>query len=70
MAKLKVLVTRMVLPENIERLREHFDVEINPDDRAYTKAELKEKVKGNDGILSIRTSRKIGHLEHRVKRFG
>jgi lactate dehydrogenase-like 2-hydroxyacid dehydrogenase len=55
MSKRKVLVTRMVLPENVERLQEHFDVEINPDDRAYTKAELKERVKGKDAVLSMLT---------------
>jgi glyoxylate reductase len=55
MARPKVLVTRMILQPNIDRLREHFDVEINPDDRAYTKAELKEKVKGKDGVLSMLT---------------
>jgi lactate dehydrogenase-like 2-hydroxyacid dehydrogenase len=55
MSKPKVLVTRMIQQENIDRLREHFDVEINPDDRAYSKAELMAKVKGKDGVLSMLT---------------
>ncbi|RAI43603.1 2-hydroxyacid dehydrogenase [Rhodoplanes roseus] len=55
MSKPKVLVTRMIQQENIDRLREHFDVEINPDDRAYTKDELKQKIRGRDGVLSMLT---------------
>ncbi|MFL9824096.1 2-hydroxyacid dehydrogenase [Rhodoplanes sp. SY1] len=55
MSKPKVLVTRMIQQENIDRLREHFDVEINPDDRAYTKDELKQKVAGKDAVLSMLT---------------
>jgi lactate dehydrogenase-like 2-hydroxyacid dehydrogenase len=55
MSKPKVLVTRMIQQENIDRLREHFEVEINPDDRAYSKAELMAKVKGRDGVLSMLT---------------
>ncbi|NVO13070.1 MAG: D-glycerate dehydrogenase [Rhodoplanes sp.] len=55
MSKPKVLITRMIQQENIDRLREHFEVEINPDDRAYSKAELMAKVKGRDGVLSMLT---------------
>jgi glyoxylate reductase len=55
MSKPKVLVTRMILEGNVDVLKQHFDVEINPDDRAYTKAELKEKIKGKDGVLSMLT---------------
>ncbi|MBK5960073.1 D-glycerate dehydrogenase [Rhodoplanes elegans] len=55
MSKPKVLVTRMIQQENIDRLRERFDVEINPDDRAYTKDELKQKVAGKDAVLSMLT---------------
>lgn len=55
MAKPKVLVTRMVPQENLDRLCEHFDVDINLDDRPYTKAELVGKVKGKDAVLSMLT---------------
>jgi glyoxylate reductase len=55
MSKPKVLVTRMIQQGNIDALKEHFEVEINPDDRAYTKAELKERIKGKDGVLSMLT---------------
>jgi glyoxylate reductase len=43
----------MILEDNIDALRQHFDVEVNPFDRAYTKAELKEKIKGKDGVMSM-----------------
>jgi gluconate 2-dehydrogenase len=38
--KPQVLVARKVFPEVIDRLREHFEVEDNPDDRLFDKAEL------------------------------
>lgn len=55
MSKPKVLVTRMIHEGNINALAEHFELDINPDDRAYTKAELKEKIKGKHGVLSMLT---------------
>lgn len=47
----KVLVTRRIPNEGISKLREHFDVEVNELDRKLTYEELKEKVKGKDGVL-------------------
>jgi lactate dehydrogenase-like 2-hydroxyacid dehydrogenase len=55
MKKANVYVTREIPRENIEELRRHFEVEINPDDRVLTKAELKQKVKGRDAVLSLIT---------------
>lgn len=55
MARASVYVTRMIPMENIEELRQHFDVEVNPDDRALSKAELKEKIKGKDAVVSLLT---------------
>lgn len=55
MARASIYVTRMIPMENIEELRKHFDVEVNPDDRALSKAELKEKVKGKDAVISLLT---------------
>lgn len=55
MAKASVYVTRMIPEENIEELRKHFDVEVNRDDRALSKEELKEKLKGKDGVVSLLT---------------
>jgi lactate dehydrogenase-like 2-hydroxyacid dehydrogenase len=45
-----------MLPEqNMAALRKHFDVEVNPDDRALSRAELKAKVKGRDAVISLLT---------------
>src|SRR5665647_892671 len=50
-----VCVTRMIPEENIDDLRKHFDVEVNMDDRALSKEELKEKAKGKDAVISLLT---------------
>ena len=55
MAKPSVYVTRMIPQENIDDLAKHFDVEVNPDDRALSKAELKEKVKGKTAVITLLT---------------
>ena len=55
MSRKSVYVTRAIPEENIAALRQHFDVEVNPDDRALTKEELKERLKGRDGAISLLT---------------
>jgi lactate dehydrogenase-like 2-hydroxyacid dehydrogenase len=45
----------MLPAENIDALRAHFDVEVNPDDRVLTKDELKTKIKGRDAVISLLT---------------
>jgi glyoxylate reductase len=62
MTRPNVLVTRMVPQENLDRLRQHFDVEINADDRAYTRAELKAQVAGKHAILSMLTDTIDGEI--------
>ncbi|CAL8979241.1 Glyoxylate/hydroxypyruvate reductase B [Rhodoplanes serenus] len=62
MAKPNVLVTRMVPQENLDRLRERFDVEVNTEDRPLTREELKSKVKGRDAILSMLTDTIDGEI--------
>ncbi len=62
MAKPNVLVTRMVPQENLDRLRERFDVEVNTEDRPLTREELKAKVKGRDAILSMLTDTIDGEI--------
>ncbi|HEX6706006.1 MAG TPA: D-glycerate dehydrogenase [Albitalea sp.] len=47
-----VLVARAVFPEVVERLRRHFEVEDNPSDRVYGKAELIERLKGKVGAFT------------------
>lgn len=51
MGRKKVLVTRKIPEEGIEKLCKYFDVEVNELDRTLTYEELKEKVKGKDGVL-------------------
>jgi glyoxylate reductase len=48
----KVFVTRKLLKENEEKLRELFDVKLNSDDKIYSAAEIIEGSKNFDGILS------------------
>ena len=55
MDKKKVYITRRIPDEAIELLEEHFDVEVNPQDRILLKEELLEKVKGKDAVLCLIT---------------
>jgi gluconate 2-dehydrogenase len=50
--KPSILVARAVFPEVIERLRQHFDVEDNQDDKVYSHEELTSRLQGKDGIFS------------------
>ena len=62
MKKASVYVTRMIPQENIDELQKHFDVDVNPEDRALTKTELKQKAKGRDAIVSLLTDTIDGEL--------
>ncbi|HKX95566.1 MAG TPA: NAD(P)-dependent oxidoreductase, partial [Methylibium sp.] len=53
----KVLVARAVFPEVVEALSAHFEVEANPDDRVYTKAELIERLRGKAGAFTTGSER-------------
>lgn len=57
MTKAKVLVTRAVFPDVIERLEQYFEVESNQEDRIFTAAELVERVRGKDGIFTTPSER-------------
>ena len=48
----KILITRKLLKENEEKLKELFEVILNPDDKIYSQEELIKKSKDCDGILS------------------
>jgi gluconate 2-dehydrogenase len=50
--KPSILVARAVFPEVVERLRQYFDVEDNPEDRAYSRAELIERLQGKVGAFT------------------
>jgi lactate dehydrogenase-like 2-hydroxyacid dehydrogenase len=45
----------MIPQENIDELAKHFDVEVNPDDRALSKDELKQKIKGKTAVITLLT---------------
>jgi glyoxylate reductase len=57
-----VYVTRAIPQENIDALKEHFDVEVNAEDRALTRAELKERVKGRAAVISLLTDTIDGEI--------
>ncbi len=52
-----VLVARAVFPEVVERLRQHFEVEDNPADTIYSKAELARRLHGKAGAFTTGSER-------------
>ncbi|MFZ4650297.1 MAG: 2-hydroxyacid dehydrogenase [Rubrivivax sp.] len=52
-----VLVARAVFPEVVQRLRLHFEVEDNPEDVVYTKAQLIERLRGKAGAFTTGSER-------------
>ena len=50
--KPKVFITRKILPEALDYLKEHTDFEIGSMERDLTKKEIREKIKGKEGLLS------------------
>ena len=48
----KIFVTRKLLKENEEKLKELFDAKLNPNDQIYTAKEIIGGSKDFDGILS------------------
>jgi glyoxylate reductase len=57
MAKPKVYVTRMIPEAGIEVLKGKCDVEVNPEDRPLTRAELLESVWGRQGVIGLFSDR-------------
>ncbi len=55
--KPKVLVARAVFPQVVERLSAHFDVEDNPADVVYSKAELSQRLRGKVGAFTTGSER-------------
>ena len=55
MTRPNVYVTRMLPQPAIDLLKEHCDVEINPEDRVLERVELLEKVRGRDAVLCLLT---------------
>jgi glyoxylate/hydroxypyruvate/2-ketogluconate reductase len=52
MNKPKILVARAVFPEIIAKLEQHFEVETNPSDDIWTKAEFIAKLQGKHGVFT------------------
>ena len=52
MKKPKILVARAIFSETITKLEQHFEVECNPNDEIWTKAEFIEKLKGKQGVFT------------------
>ncbi|MCK0196880.1 D-glycerate dehydrogenase [Ancylobacter sp. 6x-1] len=57
-----VYVTRAIPVETIEELRAHFDVEVNNDDRALSRAELQERLRGRDAAITLLTDTVDGEV--------
>ncbi len=55
--KPKILITRAVFPEVIERLSRHFEVESNQDDIMHDEASLMQRLQGKAGVFSNPTDR-------------
>jgi glyoxylate/hydroxypyruvate/2-ketogluconate reductase len=60
--KPRILVARAIFPEVVERLAAQFEVESNPDDRIFSAAELQEKVRDKDAILTTASERVTAEL--------
>jgi len=55
MAKPRVLVTREIADEAIKRLKQHFVVESNQQDRPVSAQQFIRKLKGKDGVVTLTT---------------
>lgn len=52
MNKPKILIARAIFPEIITKLAEHFEVESNPSDETWSKAQFIEKLQGMQGVFT------------------
>jgi len=52
MKESSVYITRRIPDKAINYLKEQCRVEVNPEKRAHTRAELLERVRGRDAVLS------------------
>lgn len=57
MTRPKILVTRAVFPDVVEHLARHFDVQSNPDDEAWSEADLVQRLRDCDGAFTTGTVR-------------
>lgn len=57
MSRPKILIARAISPEVVQALSQHFDVTANPEDVAWSPAELIAKLQGMDGVLTTGSQR-------------
>jgi glyoxylate reductase len=57
MTKARILVTRAVFPDVLERLERHFEVESNQEDRIFSADELADRMRGKNGVFSTPSER-------------
>ncbi|CAN7268360.1 D-glycerate dehydrogenase [Acidovorax sp. LjRoot118] len=57
MSKPRILVARAIFPDIVERLRQHFEVQDNPEDVIWTPAELAERLADKDGAFTTGSQR-------------
>ncbi|HBH39764.1 MAG TPA: D-glycerate dehydrogenase [Curvibacter sp.] len=62
MSKPRILVTRAVFPETVAYLAQHFEVESNQGDEAWTSAQLIEKLRDKDGAFTTGSVRIDGEV--------
>ena len=56
-SKPRILVTRAIFPQVIDRLSEHFEVEANPADDLWDRAELLRRLQGKVGVFTTGVER-------------
>ena len=56
-SKPRILVTRAIFPQVIDRLSEHFEVESNPADDLWDRAELLRRLQGKVGVFTTGVER-------------
>ncbi|MFY3385183.1 2-hydroxyacid dehydrogenase [Paracidovorax sp. MALMAid1276] len=57
MTQPRILVARAIFPDIAQRLRQHFDVEVNTDDVVWTPAELAARAADKQGVLTTGSER-------------
>jgi glyoxylate/hydroxypyruvate/2-ketogluconate reductase len=53
----RVLVARQIPPHTLDRLAQHFDLEVNADDQPFSRAELLRRLADKDGALTTGSER-------------
>ena len=56
-SKPRILVTRAIFPQVIDRLAAHFEVEANPADDLWDRAELLRRLQGKEGVFTTGVER-------------